>query len=101
MASRIKCPHCGAGNRDTQESTQCWQCAKPLWEAAERGTYRLDSMPPLGGTTTLRPDRLPTPLRDIKPVARWKLWAAAIAAVLTFVAFCAVLIIYLEAIWRH
>ena len=87
--AKIKCPHCGAGNRDVEQTDSCWQCGKGLWEPVNRQTYALDSLPPLGETTSLSPDQVH------KGPPRWQLWTAALAAILTLLIFAAVLIVYL------
>lgn len=88
--ARIKCPHCGAGNRESQETDTCWQCGRRFWEPVERQTYALGSLPALGETTSLQPGDLPSSAQ----LPRWKLLTAALIAVLAALILGVVVIFY-------
>ncbi len=88
---RIKCPHCGAGNRDAEQTSTCWQCGKGLWEPANRHTYALRDLPTLSATTSLKPDSMAhvrTVFRDV--------WIAALGALLALLLFIGVAILFLH-----
>jgi predicted amidophosphoribosyltransferase len=88
---RIKCPHCGAGNREAEQTSTCWQCGKSLWEPVSRQTYALKGMPPLSATTSLESGQTPelhSVTRDVR--------IAALAAVLALLLSVAVAIVFLH-----
>ncbi len=87
---RILCPHCGAGNRDSQQTDTCWQCGKSLWEPVHRETYALGAIPPQSETTALSPGFL-----RLRSIVNWQLWIAALAAALSLLLFLTALILYL------
>jgi hypothetical protein len=89
--ARILCPHCGAGNRDSQQTDTCWQCGKSLWEPVHRETYALGAIPPQSDTTALSPKALRLLRADT-----WPLWVAAVAAALSLLLFLTALVLYLS-----
>ncbi len=92
---RIKCPHCGAGNRDARETVTCWQCGKQMWEAADRQTYALKDAPNLPGTTALDPNALlPGMAPEPQPAKNQSLLVPILITVLCFILFVAV------ALWK-
>ncbi len=88
---RIKCPHCGAGNRENNETTLCWQCSEDLWAPVERQTYALGSIPRMTGTTFLGGSTSAG-----HSVPRWKLVVAALVAGISILLFASALLIYLD-----
>lgn len=72
--TRVKCPHCGAGNREGREVRICWQCGKDLWEPVERHTYALSDLPEPSETTAYDPAAFPSEPAETAPA--WKLWVA-------------------------
>lgn len=94
-AGRIKCPHCGAGNREGAPSSQCWQCGKDLWAPVERGTYALNRLPAMGETQYLGDLPAGPPAA---PIPTWKLVTAALITLLTLLLCFAAVTIYLDSL---
>lgn len=89
--ARIKCPHCGVSNRDSQPLDTCWQCGKRLWEPVERPAHAPHTMPPLAPTTLLQPTETPSPT-----VSHRKMVIAALATALSLLLLVMALILYLN-----
>ena len=91
--ARVKCPHCGAGNREGSVTATCWQCGKNLWDPVERHTYALGDAPQLGETTSYDPRSFGG---EGPASPRWKLWLALGFALLSLVALVMVVSVYLS-----
>jgi hypothetical protein len=93
--TRVKCPHCGAGNREGREVRICWQCGKDLWAPVERHTYAIADMPEPSETTAYDPDAFPAPVSDTGASPAWKLWLAIGFAVVSLLALVYAINLYL------
>src|SRR5437879_96476 len=92
--ARIKCPHCGAGNRESREISVCWQCGMDLWEPVRRQTYALDKMPQMSSTQYIGGMDIPGFGR--RRPGRWKITTAALVAALSALLLIAAVMGYID-----
>lgn len=88
---RVICPHCGAGNRHSQDMDTCWQCEKGLWEAVDRNTYALDTFHRLQAAVPLAAADQP----EVEPPF-WTLRLAVLTTILTLLIFVYVSLLYFQ-----